>query len=164
MEDFRHFEPQQIGELSPGVCVAVSVDGGACVGVISPPMRPAGPIVIAPFWSSLATLPPARDIDSLSNSEVLVLSDAKAVPSRDSTHLHFGLSEKSEPLFGALILAGGDLYAVARHGGAGFFFIKLKDGSRSAKLDHIIWFSSWAIVSPDVEGRWRTICSMECKT
>jgi hypothetical protein len=163
MEDFRHFEPQQIRELSPGVCVAFSVDGGACIGVISPPMRSAGPIVIAPFWSSLATLPSARDIESLTHGEALVFSDAKAVPSQNSTHLHFGLPGKGEPLFGALILARGDLYAVARHGGEGFFFVKLKDGSRIAKLDNTIWFSSWTIVSPDVEGRWRPICSMECK-
>jgi hypothetical protein len=166
MEAFQNFEIKSIQDAPQGACVAFSKDGGVCVGIVSQPIQSEEAATVAVVWTSLSAhprLPGIVDRDFFPVDQGLAFPTAKAVLPHDLAHVHLGYSEAA-PL-GALCVADGEPYVVARSDAECLVMIKLRDGARRRNdwPKNAPWFSSWSIASPDIDGRWRTICTIECK-
>jgi hypothetical protein len=165
MESFQNFEIKSIRDVPQGACVAFGKDGGVCIGIVSQPNQSGEAATIAVVWTSLSDhprLPGIVDRDFFPVDQGLAFPTAKAVLPHDLAQVHLGHSEAA-PL-GALCVADGEPYVVARSDAERLVMIKLRDGARrNGWPRNAPWFSSWAIASPDIDGRWRTICSIECE-
>jgi hypothetical protein len=165
MEHFPNLEAKSIRDVPYGTCIAFAMEECVCVGITLPPGPPMDDETIAVLWTSREEpcTPCIINVASMSGDEVVVFLAAKVLLPIDPTHIRFRYRERVEP-HGALFLANGEPHVLVRGLVDGSVAIRLRDGVHAEiGVSNLPWFPSWAIATPDINGRWSTICGVEWK-
>ena len=120
---------------------------------------------IAVLWTSRKepSTPRIIGVASTSGDEVVAFPAAKVLLPIDPTQIRFRYRERAEP-FGALFLVNGEPHVLVRGLIDGSVAIRLRDGVHAhVGISNLPWFPSWAIATPDTNGRWTTMCNVEWK-
>lgn len=156
----------RIEDVTPGACFFFERKQTS-IGIAIKPKNPGAPapalLAVSPGHPGLNGRIGVLDGSVVQNNPIMIIPEARIIPSVDIEHVHLGCKSFKPPV-GALFITGESdrLLSAIAYGEEAVLF-NLEDGSENSsdEIHLYVWFSSWNIVVPTINGEWRTLCHVD---